>query len=252
MDRTRLFSGRVTAAGDDFESVVVTGAAGGIGQAVTSLLLERRYRVVGIDRDGADFGDPGTHRGFTAVEGDVRNPEVVGEAIEAATRDARLVGWVNNAAAFPRGRLTESAHGDLDVNLLAVIDGSRAAVRHFLSSGGGSIVSVSSIHATRAFPAWSMYAVAKAGVEALMRSIAVDFGGLGIRANCVAPGLIATPGNAEYVRALEDSGVPFLAGRPGDVASVIEFLVSDRSAHINGARIAVDGGESIAGVAPAS
>jgi len=245
-------------------SIVVTGAASGIGRATVLRLLEDSgTSVVGIDlREEPLFSLADGRTGFIPVVGSVTDRSVLEAAADLAEGAAGLGGWVHNAADFSTGPLLEatdaSIQSSLAVNLLAIVNGSQVALEHFVKRGvPGSIVMISSIHAVRAYPGWALYAAAKAATEALARSIAVDYGGLGVRANCVAPGLIETDANRAYVRELLQRGGPGFrpgdrpgSGRPEQVAAVVAFLLSAAAVHMNGARVEVDAGESVAGYPP--
>lgn len=235
-------------------AVVVTGAAGAIGKAICAQVAGAGFHVVAVDQDESGLAALERTGVLEAAVGDLRQEETLLAALAASERAGGLAAWVNNAANFPRGRLGDYSRDDLDdalsVNLGAVVHGSRVALQGLRKSGGGSVVTITSIHARHAAAAWASYAVAKAGAEALMRAIAVDYAAEGIRANSVAPGLIRTPANAEYVAELQrryDSEGRYLRiGAPADIAQAVSFLISDAARHITGAVIAVDGGEHMA------
>jgi len=136
----------------------------------------------------------------------------------------------------------------IDVDLNGVFYLCRAAIPVFEAAGGGAIVTVSSAIGTVGETRRSAYCAAKAGVENLTRAMALDHGAAGIRANCVAPGLIdAGMSDAIYadpeVRRLRSGRVPL--GRLGtaqDVAETVLFLGSEKAAYITGQTLAVDGG----------
>ena len=234
-------------------SYVVTGAAGGIGSAIVARLVASDALVVAVDREDpaarlADLGD-----GVVPCVGDVAEQATLERAAELAGRC--LFGWVNNAAMFEPGAAADVdldvVRAMLDVNLIAAIVGSQLAVRSFLANNvAGSIVNVSSIQGIDAFPGWLAYGVAKAGLNALARSIAVDYGGQGIRANAVAPGTIKTPLYDRLIKPEDDERIAALharrrVGTPEEVAEAVAFLLSDASANINGVTLPVDGGRSI-------
>jgi NAD(P)-dependent dehydrogenase (short-subunit alcohol dehydrogenase family) len=249
---------------------VVTGAGSGIGYATVASLTAAGWYVVAVGRQPdrlAALAERLSGARIATFPGSVSDPAVSEGAADVASARAPLRGWVNNAAVFepaPLDRLDAAALAStLDVNLVGATLGSAVAVRRYLAQGaGGAIVNVSSIHASHAFRDWAAYDIAKAGLEGLTRSTAVQYAAHGIRANAVAPGLIAVERYRSWLEsfpraeraerdrqaaALSPTGRP---GRPSEVAAVVRFLLSDAASYVNGATIAVDGGSSVWGVDP--
>jgi 3-oxoacyl-[acyl-carrier protein] reductase len=236
------FSGKVA---------VVTGGAAGIGRATVLTLASYGAKVVACDRDTDGLASLSEASFTTTI--DVRDVEAVGAFAELVASEFGGVDIiVNNAGGTFVSMFSDlSPKGDETLvreNLLSVAWVTRAFLPQLRD--GGAVVNVTSIEAYRAAPMYSIYAAAKAGVENLTRTLALELGGRGIRVNTVAPDVIATPGVGD----LEGSVRPPLGriGRPEEVASVIAFLASDLASYVTGSTVHVDGGNlAAAGWRPA-
>lgn len=244
---------------------VITGAASGIGAATAVALATSGYRV-GIGSFAGDPHDP--ERTLAAVrqaggdgaviEVDVRDTaSVEGFVEQAVQRWGRLDTAIANAGilrAAPFAAMTDDQWEDvLSVDLHGVMRTARAAVRHL--GAGGSIVAVSSIAGgVYGWGEHAHYATAKAGVIGLVRSLAVEFGPRGIRANAIIPGLIETPQSLDAVNSLGPEGLRQAGGyipagrvgRPEEVAAVAAFLAGAGASYVNGQAIIVDGALTVA------
>src|SRR5918995_6298704 len=187
----------------DGKVAVVTGGANGIGRASAKALAAEGARVV--------IGDVAEERGESAAQ-EIR--DAGGEAtfvradvtkmsdVEALVREA-VDGWrrldvmFNNVGVAIPGTADEMSEDEfrrvLDVNLIGVWRGMRAAIPEMLRTAGGSIINTSSVQGHVAFQGWAGYAASKGGVDALTRQAAVEYAPRGIRINAVAPGAIDTP-----------------------------------------------------------
>lgn len=242
--------------------VVVTGATKGIGEATARLFAARGARVIVHGRDAGraeivrrEIQDSGGDA--TVVLKDLGIPASCRALIEEATRiSGQIDVLVNNAGAnLFKGTLgtTLSDWDDcLDLDLRAVWLCSKEAVPHI--SDGGSIVNVSSNHASATLPGIFPYNVAKAGVNALTQSLAIELADRRIRVNAVAPGYVDTPINDRYFDSFADPAearanaerlhLTKRLGRPREVAEAIEFLASPASAFTTGTILTLDGGRS--------
>lgn len=229
---------------------VVTGCASGIGAATVTSLRRDGWSVVGIDLTA----QPGkVDDGLAIVRGDASEEHVLAEAVRQAARLGVLEGWVNNAGNAAPTPLDAAAIGAVMwSNLAASLTGTTTAVSRFVELGvRGSIVNVSSIHAVMSAPGMAGYEMAKAAIDALTRSVAVEFGAVGIRANSVAPGAINTPALARAAADADDgyrsfsTAVPLgRVGEPIEVGRMIALLLSPSCSYMTGQRIIVDGGWS--------
>lgn len=233
-------------------SIVLTGAAGGIGRAVAERCAADGAALVLVDAEPA-VEDLADQLGAQAIVGDVTNAELAERAVALGDEHpGRLRGLANIAAVFQQATAEEMTNEDWDrvlsVNLTAPMRWCRAAIPR-LRARGGSIVNVTSIVASHARPRSAAYVAAKAGLSGLTRSIAIDFGRQGIRCNSVAPGSIETSMLAGWKDANPggyqeqiDANFAGRLGRPEEIAAACAFLLSDQAAFTNGTELIVDGG----------
>ena len=232
---------------------IVTGGASGIGRAVVDGLRREGATVVVFDRQAGD----------DAKVVDVRDGDAVTAAInDVAQAHGRLDVLVNNAGLGDLRPLhmmdDKTWHRLVDVNLTGTFNGMRAAIPIMVAGGGGSIVNNASATGFMPTRNEAAYSAAKAGVIALTKSGALEYGPT-VRVNCVAPGMIRTPMTAmlaEDADAFAPIADALPLGRVGEaeeVAEVILFLASARASYVTGQTILVDGGGTLpqAGTDPA-
>ena len=246
------------------ETVVVTGAASGIGRAVARAFGDAGATVVVADvrETPKDLEETvPTHelvedRGGTAtyVETDVTDPTQIESVIEAARTFGGVDVMVNNAGVHRSRSFLEVTPDDLTavqaVNLRGTFFGTQLAARDMIDRGvEGTIVNTSSTTAERPEPNHAHYAATKGGVQMLTRSAALELDTHGIRVNAVAPGPIATEireGWSAEARAdiADTEGLPSRAGQPSDLPGAYLYLASAQADYVTGETVWVDGGAS--------
>ena len=239
-------------------TVIVTGAASGIGRAVASRVIQEGGRVVAVDISTdrlADLATQHTGAGVVTVAGDITSQKDIDAIIAAA--DGRIDALANVAGInddFSPLHETSDATWDrvLAVNLTGAFKLSRTAIPLMLAAGRGAIVNVTSEAGLRGNAAGNAYTVSKHAVIGLTRSAAFMYGPQGIRVNAVAPGGVATgipmPANVSQAGLARLS--PFRSTIPTvataeQLAASITFLLSDDATNINGVVLASDGGWSV-------
>lgn len=227
--------------------IVVTGATRGIGRAITELLLNDGCFVYGIYKDSADQAQEieGLASGQSRmIQADLSNEKGINHICEIL-QDTEISGIVNNAGVVNLIKWEDFSFKDwgntLDVNLTAplrLVHGLRNQL-----SKDASIVNISSIDAFYAAYDTIPYAVSKAGLINLTKSLSAILGEKGVRVNAIAPGWVDTEMTENSM--LDESKELTPLGRnasPLEIAKVVNFLLSENSSFINGETIVVDGG----------
>jgi NAD(P)-dependent dehydrogenase (short-subunit alcohol dehydrogenase family) len=245
--------------GLDRRTVVVTGAASGIGAATAQRLLGEGASVVGVDlAPPAALGDS---ERVLAVGADVTDPDAVASAISATVeRFGRIDGLVHAAGVAGGGpvHLLDDAEWArvISANLTGTFVTARAVLARMLEQEPvdgerGSIVTLASIEGLEGTAGGSAYNASKGGVVLLTKNMAIDYGRQGIRVNAICPGFIDTPmmagvtggeGMEEFAGHLRHEHKLRRIGRAEEIAAVAAFLVSSDASFVTGAAIPVDGG----------
>lgn len=221
-------------------TVLITGAAGGLGKAVTETFLADGWRVVAAVR-------PGTAQrlvpGAEPIEADLDDPAGAAKAAQVAAAEptAPLRALVNLVGGFAAGgRVHETPITQFEAiiarNLRPTYLVTAAALPHLVAAGGGSVVCVSSRAARHPFPGAAGYVTAKAAVLAFAAAVAVEYAADRIRCNTILPGVIDTPANRAAMPGADTSTWV----DPAKIARVIRFLAGPESGPVTGAAIPVD------------
>jgi NAD(P)-dependent dehydrogenase (short-subunit alcohol dehydrogenase family) len=224
---------------------IVTGASQGIGEGIVRQFLARGYRVVACSRNIATTGQPN----LVEVAGDISQPETASLVIQTAKeRFGRVDTLINNAGAFLPRPFTEYTESEftmlLQVNLGGFFHVSQRAIAEMLRRGSGHIVNITSSlvaeQPLKVLPA-ALTAITKGGVNAVTRSLAIEYADKGIRVNAVAPGAIRTPMHANDTHAFLATLHPM--GRIGEIREIVDaVLYLEDAAFVTGEILHVDGG----------
>jgi glucose 1-dehydrogenase len=241
------------------KTVLITGAAGGIGRATVALFAANHWRVIGVDR--AVFG-PGFPKTGLFIQSDISEPSSLEEIFrQVQVVSGSLEGLVNNAALQIAKPIIETSVAEWDAvmasNLRSVFLSAKLAYPLRKSGGGGAIVNVSSVHAIQTSANIAAYAASKGGLLALTRAMAIEFAPENIRVNAILPGAVDTPmlraglgrehvqGGDVHARLENLAGktVNGRVGRPEEIAHAIYFLADEsQSSFMTGQALIVDGG----------
>lgn len=239
--------------------MLLTGASRGIGHATVKLFHDDGWRVLTVSRNPFDDSCPWPGGADNHVQADLADPDAYVRLIDEVI--LRIGGngldaLVNNAGISPKGPKDERLgvlesnyrtwNEVLNVNLIATAMLARGLAEP-LKQTGGNIVNVTSICGSRVHPfAGTAYACSKAGLAALTRELAHEFGTFGVRVNAIAPGEIETSILSPGTENIVERQIPLgRLGDPGEIARTIKFLCSPESGYINGAEIHINGGQHV-------
>ncbi|QCS43978.1 SDR family NAD(P)-dependent oxidoreductase [Natrinema versiforme] len=246
------------------QTVVITGAASGIGQATAERCAEEGARVIvtDIDTDGGEavaqaIEEDGGDAAF--YELDVTDSDQFHAVVDEVAETHGLDVMINNAGTGHPGGSLETLEDDvrdfvIDINIKGVWNGCHAALPHLKEQGHGAIVNVGSLASILGLPKQSAYSMSKGAVLNMTKAVAAEAGPHGVRANTVCPGFTETSLLDQY---LEDQEDPEAARKrmieqyplkrlaePEEIADAILFLASEESSFVNGHGLVVDGGFS--------
>jgi meso-butanediol dehydrogenase/(S,S)-butanediol dehydrogenase/diacetyl reductase len=252
---------------DDGKPVVlITGASAGLGRAIALRFAQGGYNVVGVARGQAKLdaleAEIAPIGGIATLAASAADPEAPGRAVNLALeRFGRIDCLVNNAGSGRWGKVHETDDAMLDevidLGLKAPFRFAREAVPHMRP--GSSIIAIGSTWGVIGGMGGGIYCAVKSSLVGLTKSLATDYGPVGIRANLIAPSVIRTDmtdaiWESDYFQRINQEATPFdRDGTADDIAETAFFLAGKGGGFINGQTIALDGGWSTAKyVAPQS
>ncbi|WP_111853886.1 SDR family oxidoreductase [Acinetobacter oleivorans] len=251
-------------------TIVVTGAARGIGAAITKKLLQQGYQVIGIDRQEnpeqweitqkIESSEISRWHGF---QQDITDQETTAKLIKDILNKHSVTGLVNAAGVLIMRSMLEAKTEDwqtlFDVNVMAPIAISQQLAKHFCEKKQGSIVTISSNSSRMPRIQLGMYATSKAALSHYCRNLALEIAPHQVRLNIVSPGSTLTqmqqqlwtdnsppPAVIDGDLSQYRTGIPLRKlAQPEDIANTVSFLLSDQAAQITMQEIVVDGGATL-------
>jgi meso-butanediol dehydrogenase/(S,S)-butanediol dehydrogenase/diacetyl reductase len=252
----------------DGKTALITGGGTGIGAAIARRFTESGAHVVLMGRRAAQVESVASELNGLAVPGDTTDPEDCAAAVAAALgAHGRLDVVVANAGVMSLGSATTLEPREweetLRINVSGVMQICRAAIPAMTEGGGGSIVTIGSVAGLSAMRDTTAYVTGKHALIGFTKTLAIDYGHVGIRANTLCPGWVRTPMSDEEMvdlgkrlgvtpeEALARTVAPLPLGRmaePLEIATCAEFLASDAAAFVTGIALVADGGGEVVDV----
>lgn len=231
-------------------SMIVTGAAHGLGKSIAEHAARAGYKVGVLDLVLEQARKVAEDIGGVALAADVSDVSSVEKAFSEFGETPDVL--INNAGILRTGPLLDHNIDDfrrvIDINLSSVFIVAQIAARRMKDAGGGCIINMSSVNGINPSTNCGAYATAKTGVIALTKQMSMEWGEYNIRVNSIAPGFIDAGMQAPFfenpnVRKLRSDSVPLKRlGSADDVAECALFLASDKAGYISGENITIDGG----------
>ena len=236
------------------KTAIVTGGSAGIGKATVDTLLAQGIKCVVLDRDvdAGDFHNETIYR----IKCDISVRQEVIEAVASALLWSTKIDYLVHSAGFAEvSSSVDLSEEDwlriIATNLNGAMFINQAVGRHMIQNGGGSIVNLGSVAGQFGWPHRLAYSCAKAGVEALSRTLAVEWAPHNIRVNTVVPSHVETPLQARMIASgmvsktiIESMNPMHRLATPNEISEVIAFTLSEKASFVTGQSINVDGGFS--------
>lgn len=242
--------------GTGTRTIIITGAARGIGLAACQRFVREGWNVVGVDIRSADL-EQNLPDEALPIDCDVSQPDQVARAVaKALDHFGRIDALVNNAGIADFGPLLDTDFATWRKIMATNLDGpflmSQAVAPHMLTSGG-AIVNITSISGHRASTLRVAYGTSKAGLKHLTEQLAAELGEYGIRVNAIAPGPVNTAMalkvHDDVIRRAYHDAIPLNRyGSEEEIANAIYFLCSEEASYITGQCLSVDGGFQSTGI----
>lgn len=247
---------------------LITGGGTGIGAAIARRFADSSAKVAVIGRRSGPINEVAGGIDGLAIAADVTDGAAMADVVrQTVDRFGGLDLVVANAGVITEGEVLELSDEDwrksLEINVTGVMTTVRAAIPELIRRGGGAIVTIASVAGLMGCPQSAAYCTSKAALVGFTRSLAVDYGPRGIRANTLCPGWVRTPMSDEELGALAEEKVIAVEGAveavtrflplarmadPREIAGCAEFLVSDDASFVTGTVLTADGGGSIVDV----